>query len=159
MVIPETGAGTITNNYGFYSLSLDPGLYTVLFSYVGYVTESRSVTLDHDLTLRMELRESLQELEEVTIVAEAGNSNITRVETGSTQLPIQSIRKIPALLGEVDVIKAIQLLPGVQVTSEGSSGYSVRGGNPDQNLIVLDEATVYICWDSFRSSITTLSKM
>ena len=143
VVIPETGAGTITNNYGFYSLSLDPGLYTVLFSYVGYVTESRSVTLDHDLTLRMELRESLQELEEVTIVAEAGNSNITRVETGSTQLPIQSIRKIPALLGEVDVIKAIQLLPGVQVTSEGSSGYSVRGGNPDQNLIVLDEATVY----------------
>ena len=143
VAILETGAGTISNTYGFYSLTLEPGFYTIIFSYVGYVTETRPLRLGEDLTINVELSESLQELEEVTVVAEADNANITRVETGSTQLPIQSIRRIPALLGEVDVIKAIQLLPGVQVTSEGSSGFSVRGGNPDQNLILLDEATVY----------------
>ena len=143
VAILETGAGTITNTYGYYSLTLDPGFYTLIFSYVGYVTETHPVRLGEDMTLNIELKEALQELEEVTVVAEAANSNITRVETGSTQLPIQSIRRIPALLGEVDVIKAIQLLPGVQVTSEGSSGFSVRGGTPDQNLILLDEATVY----------------
>jgi len=143
VAILETGAGTITNSYGFYSLSLEPGFYTLVFSYVGYDRETRPVRLGEDLTVNIELKESVQQLEEVTVVAEAANSNITSVESGSTQLPIQQIRKIPALLGEVDVIKAIQLLPGVQVTSEGSSGFSVRGGTPDQNLILLDEAPVY----------------
>jgi hypothetical protein len=143
VAILETGKGTITNNYGYYSLTLEPGFYTLLFSYVGYITQTRPIRLGSDMTLSIELRESFMELGEVTVVAEAANSNITSMETGSTQLPIQSIRRIPALLGEVDVIKAIQLLPGVQVTSEGSSGFSVRGGTPDQNLILLDEATVY----------------
>jgi hypothetical protein len=143
IAILENGSGTVTNAYGYYSLSLEPGFYTLVFSYVGYTTVQKPVSLGEDLVLNMELWESYQELEEVTVRAEAGNANITRVETGSTQLPIQSIRKIPALLGEVDVIKAIQMLPGVQVTSEGSSGFSVRGGTPDQNLILLDEAPVY----------------
>lgn len=143
VAILESGKGTITNSYGYYSLSLEPGFYTLVFSYVGFDTETRPVRLGEDLTVDVELKESAQQLEEVTVVAEAANSNITSVETGSTQLPIQRIRKIPALLGEVDVIKAIQLLPGVQVTSEGSSGFSVRGGTPDQNLILLDEAPVY----------------
>jgi hypothetical protein len=133
----------MTNTYGYYALSLDPGFYTLVISYVGYVTETRPIQLTEDLSIDVEMSESLLELEEVTVIAEAGNANITRLETGSTQLPIQSIRKIPALLGEVDVIKAIQLLPGVAVTSEGSSGFSVRGGSSDQNLILLDEATVY----------------
>jgi hypothetical protein len=143
VAILETGSGTVTNTYGYYSLSLDPGFYTLVYSYVGYVSEKHSLRLGEDLELNIELSESLQELDEVTVTAEAGNANITRMETGSTQLPIQSIRKIPALMGEVDVIKAIQLLPGVQVTSEGSSGFSVRGGSPDQNMIQLDEAAVY----------------
>jgi len=143
VAILERGTGTNTNTYGYYALSLEPGFYTLVFSYIGYVTETRPIQLGADLSLDIELNESLQELEEVTVRAEAGNANITRLETGSTQLPIQSIRKIPALLGEVDIIKAIQLLPGVAVTSEGSSGFSVRGGSSDQNLILLDEATVY----------------
>jgi hypothetical protein len=143
VAVLETGTGTISNAYGYYALSLDPGFYTLVYSYIGYVTETRPLRLGEDVEMNIELIESFQELEEVTISAEAGNANITRIETGSTQLPIQSIRKIPALLGEVDIIKAIQLLPGVQVTSEGSSGFSVRGGSPDQNLILLDEATVY----------------
>ena len=143
VAILETGSGTVSNAYGFYSLSLDQGFYTLVCSYVGYNTKTVSLRLGSDTVLNFELVESFLELEEVTITSEAGNANITRIETGSTKLPIQSIRKIPALLGEVDVIKAIQLLPGVQVTSEGSSGFSVRGGTPDQNLILLDEATVY----------------
>lgn len=143
VAVRELGSGTVANTYGYYSLSLDPGRYTLLFSYVGYVTETRSVNLESDLEMVVELAESLQNLEEVTVTAVASNSNVTSLETGSTQLPIQSIRKIPALLGEVDVIKAIQLLPGVQVASEGSSGFNVRGGSQDQNLIQLDEAPVY----------------
>ncbi len=143
VIIKELGTGTITNTYGYYTLSLEPGFYTFIYSYMGYVAETHPMSLGEDITLNVELRESLLELAEVTVTAEAGNANITRLETGSTQLPIQSIRKIPALLGEVDVIKAIQLLPGVSVTSEGSSGFSVRGGSADQNLILLDEATVY----------------
>ncbi len=143
VVVLENGSGTVTNAYGYYSLSLDPGFYTLVCSYVGYMAERIPLSLGSDQELHIELKESLLELEEVTVIAEAGNANITRVETGSTQLPIHSIRKIPALMGEVDVIKAIQLLPGVQVTSEGSSGFSVRGGSPDQNMILLDEATVY----------------
>lgn len=143
VAILESGKGTITNSYGFYSISLSPGFYTVVCSYVGYVTQSFPLQLGEDIELNFELSESTMELEEVTVSAEAKNANITRVETGSTQLSIQSIRKIPAFMGEVDLIKAIQMLPGVAVTSEGSSGFSVRGGSADQNLILLDEATVY----------------
>ena len=143
VAILETGAGTVTNTYGYYALRLDPGFYTLVYSYMGYDTQRQAIRLGEDMEINISLQEGAKELQEVTVTAEAGNVNITRVETGSAQLPIQSIRKIPALMGEVDVIKAIQLLPGVQVTSEGSSGFSVRGGTPDQNLILLDEATVY----------------
>ena len=143
VLVLEKGTGTISNTYGYYALSLEPGFYTLVYSYLGYVKEIRPVQLGADMVLNIELKESLQHLQEVTVTAEAGNANVIRLETSSTQLPIQSIRRIPALLGEVDIIKAIQLLPGVQVTSEGSSGFSVRGGSHDQNLILLDEATVY----------------
>jgi hypothetical protein len=143
VIIEELGTGTATNEFGYYALSLDPGDYTLIFSYIGYTTVYRSITLRERMVLNMELSESLHELEEVTISSTPGNSNITQLETGSTSLSIQSIRKIPAFMGEVDVIKAIQLLPGVQVTSEGSSGFSVRGGGRDQNMILLDEASIY----------------
>ncbi len=143
VIIGELGTGTTTNEYGYYALTLDPGSYTLIFSYVGYTTVYNSITLNEPMVLNMELSESLTELEEVTISSSRRNSNITKLETGSSSLSIQSIRKMPAFLGEVDVIKAIQLLPGVQVTSEGSSGFSVRGGGRDQNMILLDEAAIY----------------
>ena len=143
VIIEELGTGTSTNEFGYYALSLEPGSYTLIFSYVGYSTVFRSINLQEGMVLNMELSESLTELEEVTISSYRNNSNITQLETGSSSLSIQSIRKIPAFLGEVDVIKAIQLLPGVQVTSEGSSGFSVRGGGRDQNMIQLDEAAIY----------------
>ncbi len=143
VIIEELGTGTSTNVYGYYALSLEPGEYTLLFSYLGYETIIRKVSLNEALVLNVELSEILHEIEEVTISSRRNNANISRLETGSTKLPIQSIRRIPALLGEIDVIKAIQMLPGVQVTSEGSSGFSVRGGARDQNLILLDESVVY----------------
>lgn len=143
-VITSIGSkGATTNEYGFYSLSLEAGEYTIVFSYLGYSSVSIPLTLENDQVLNVELEESLYELEDVTISTMHNNTNITRLETGTVRLPIQSIRKIPALMGEVDVIKAIQLLPGVQTTSEGSSGFSVRGGGRDQNMVLLDEATVF----------------
>jgi len=143
VIIGEFGTGTSTNEYGYYALSIEPGDYTLIFSYIGYVSVSRSINLRKGMVLNIELSELLHELEEVTVSSQRVNSNISSVETGSTSLAIQSIRKIPALLGEIDVIKAIQLLPGVKMTSEGSSGFSVRGGGRDQNLILLDESPVY----------------
>ena len=141
--VEESGAGTITNEYGYFSLSLESGNYTVVSSYMGYTTASLPISLNDDIVFDIELNEAIIQLEEVTVSGLANNNNITSLETGSTRLSIQSIRKIPALLGEVDVIKTILLLPGVQMTSEGSSGFSVRGGGRDQNLILLDGATVY----------------
>ncbi len=135
--------GTVSNVYGFYSLSIPPGEYILIYSYIGYSAQERIVNLKTDITIDIELREEIRQLEEVTIMTEGKNVNVTKVEMSVNQLPIKSIKKIPSLMGEVDVIKAIQLLPGVQAASEGSSGFSVRGGNPDQNLILLDEASVY----------------
>jgi hypothetical protein len=141
--VKELGTGTVSNQYGFYSISLTEGNFTLGYSYVGYKTFEKTFTFQSNLNYDVELIPDASILDEVVVTAEKKNSNVSSLETGTIKLPIQSIRKIPALMGEVDVIKAIQLLPGVQSTSEGSSGYSVRGGSMDQNLILLDEATVY----------------
>jgi hypothetical protein len=143
VIVEELGRGAVTNAYGFYSLSLTPGFYHLKFSYLGYELQSRAINLNGDLLLNIELSEDIQELEEVTISAEGPRTQIRKAEMSVNKLQIKTIKRIPTLLGEVDVIKAIQLLPGVQASSEGASGFSVRGGNPDQNLILLDEATVY----------------
>ncbi len=141
--VKKLSTGTITNKYGFYSLTLTPGTYSLTYSYVGYKSVEKLIGLSSDTTLNVYLSENTEHLEEVVISSRGKNQNITSLETGTIKLPIQSIREIPAFMGEVDVIKAIQLLPGVQAASEGSSGFSVRGGGTDQNLILLDEATVY----------------
>lgn len=141
--VRELGIGTVSNAYGFYSLTLGEGKYTIGYSYVGYEPQEYLIEFEENLTRDIELNELVEQIEEVVVTSEKKNNNITSLETGSVTLPIQSIRRIPAFMGEVDVIKAIQLLPGVQAASEGSSGFSVRGGSIDQNLILLDEATVY----------------
>jgi len=143
VLIKQLKKGSVTNLYGFYSVSLLPGDYVLLFSYVGYQAQQMAVQLTENQTINISLDEQISELNEVTVYAEGKKANITSVEMSVNKLPIKTIKRIPALMGEVDVIKAIQLLPGVQATSEGASGFSVRGGNPDQNLILLDEATVY----------------
>lgn len=141
--VQELKTGTTSNVYGYYALSLVPGKYTIQYSYIGFETREEVIDLKNDITTNIELKVSNLELEEVVITGEAVNENVTRTEMSSISMDVKTIRKIPSLMGEVDVIKAIQLLPGVQTIAEGSSGFSVRGGSMDQNLIQLDESTVY----------------
>ncbi len=143
LFVKELGVGTISNSYGFYSLSLKPGTYTLIFSFIGYKDYEMNIELAENKLLDVELSLNTEELAEVVVTATKKDQNITQVEMGIEKLQTKTIKSIPALMGEVDLIKAIQLLPGVQSTSEGGSGFSVRGGSPDQNLILLDEAAVY----------------
>lgn len=141
--IPGKSTGTATNAYGFYSLSLAPGDYQIQYVFIGFKTEVQRVNLTRNATINIELTPESQQLEELEVVANKQGVDLRKPEMGSATLPMKTIRRIPAMMGEVDLIKAIQLLPGVQATSEGSSSFSVRGGSGDQNLILLDEATVY----------------
>ncbi len=143
VVVKERNVGIVTNTYGFYSLTLPEGKYTLFISYIGYQAEEIFLTLDGDRQLSVNLSPSASLLEGVEVTAEAINRHIITPQMSVQRLNTETIKNIPALFGEVDVIKALQLLPGVQSTSEGSSGFSVRGGSPDQNLILLDEALVY----------------
>ncbi|KAA6340797.1 TonB-dependent receptor SusC [termite gut metagenome] len=139
----NSGLGTTTNSYGFYSISLPVGEHIVRFSYIGYASKEVKVDLSEDRKLNISLESDAQQLQEVVVSSQSKNANVSNPEMSIEKLSAKTIKAIPALMGEVDVIKAIQLLPGVQATSEGSSGFSVRGGGYDQNLIMLDEATVY----------------
>lgn len=141
--VKELKIGTTSNIYGFYSISLIPGIYTIQYSYIGFEKIEKTIELIENITYNIELAPSEQKLDEVVITGEAINKNVTSAEMSTVKMDVKTIRQIPALMGEVDIIKAIQLLPGVQTISEGSSGFSVRGGSMDQNLIQLDEATVY----------------
>ncbi len=132
----------ITDESGNYSLSLPEGSYSLSFSYVGYDTKVLRIELDHPLQLDVELSSNTY-LEEVLVTSKPKDEQLTRMNMGVERLNIKDVKKIPALMGEVDVIKALQLLPGVQTASEGGSGFSVRGGSPDQNLILLDHTTLY----------------
>jgi len=135
--------GTSSNVYGFYSLSIQPGQYTFVFSYMGYYTREKTMVLEEDRRFDIELTAREQKLREVVVTADEPNENVTRNQMSFEKLSIKKIRKLPSFMGEVDIIKSIQLMPGVHTLSEGSAGYSVRGGSQDQNLVLLDEATVY----------------
>lgn len=142
-VIAQNGSGTITNVYGYYALKLEPGYYTLNFSFVGFDSEVRIFRLRADTIININLGLVSRQLREVVVSADRPQERLGQAQMSVNRLDIKNIRQIPALMGEVDVIKAIQLLPGVQATAEGGSGFSVRGGSPDQNLILLDEAVVY----------------
>ncbi|MDR2497374.1 MAG: TonB-dependent receptor [Tannerellaceae bacterium] len=143
VMIKGERSGAVTNAYGFYSVSLPAGRHVLLVSYVGYAAKEIAVDLSADRRLNISLRPNVQELGEVVVAADGLNANVAKAEMSVEKLSAATIKSVPALMGEVDVIKAIQLLPGVQSTSEGTSGFSVRGGGYDQNLILLDEAAVY----------------
>jgi hypothetical protein len=138
-----TQIGTSTNEYGFFSLTLPKGEHTILINIIGYKIITQRINLEANMQKTFELDEEGKQLDEVEVTAEAADKNVTSVEMSVAKLDIKQINKIPALLGEVDVIRAIQLLPGVTTVGEGASGFNVRGGNVDQNLILLDEAPVY----------------
>ncbi len=138
----DSGKGAATNVYGFYSLTLDPGTYNIVFSYLGFSDQVIQVELQDNRTLDVAMREGV-ELEEVVVKAKPEDSNVDDTKMGTVEVSVGQIKKLPALLGEVDVLKSIQLLPGVLSAGEGTAGFYVRGGGPDQNLVLLDEATVY----------------
>jgi hypothetical protein len=139
--IPKLKSGTTTNTYGFYSITLPSDTVELLVSYVGFQTQYLKFYLSANMPLDLELENS--SLKEV-VVTDIKTEHISEdVQMSKIDIPIEQIKNIPALLGEKDVMKTIQLLPGVQKGSEGNSGIYVRGGGPDQNLIILDDATVY----------------
>ena len=135
--------GASTNSYGFYSINIPSGNYEIQFSYIGYQTTKMTGNTQKDLVLNVSLDPADKTLGEVVVEGKRTDENVRAPAMGIVSLDIKTIRSIPSLFGEVDLVKVIQLLPGVQSTSEGSTGYSVRGGAADQNLILLDEATIY----------------
>jgi CarboxypepD_reg-like domain/TonB-dependent Receptor Plug Domain len=141
--VPGSKTGTVTNNFGFYSLTL-PSADTIeiAVSYVGFSTREYRIPFQKNTELNIELKPGLV-LDEVTITADKKERLSESARMSTIKLPVQQIRNVPMLLGEKDVLKVIQLMPGIQKGSEGSSGLYVRGGGPDQNLIILDDAIVY----------------
>ena len=143
LIIPEASTGVVTNDYGYYSIKLPQGVYEIQISYIGYQSVNKTIELDSDHKLDFELTESSENLEEVVISGKNENINIRKPEMSVNKLSINTIQKLPVVFGEVDVVKSLLLLPGVSNAGEGSSGFNVRGGAVDQNLILLDEATIY----------------
>lgn len=141
--VKELGTGVLSNDYGFYSLTLPPGTYTLVFSSVGYEKQTQVVGLTNQHTkLTIELRAEGRQLQEVVVLS-TRDENVKNIGMGVNTIPMRTIQRIPALLGEVDVVRSIQLLPGVSTVGEGATGFNVRGGSIDQNLVLLDEAPVY----------------
>lgn len=141
--IPELKTGVITNPYGFYSISVPEGSYSVTFSYIGYQTQSPLINLNASKQLNVMLEEDTKELAEVVVTGEVKNRNVESLQMSVEKVQVKMIKKLPSFMGEVDIIKSITLLPGIQNGGEGSSGLYVRGGGPDENLMILDEAPVY----------------
>lgn len=138
-----TNRSATSNQYGFFSLSAPKGTYTIAVSYVGYKNVEQVITLDKNTVLNISFTSAETDLEEVEVSAKAKDQNIKSTQMGVVQLDMAEIKKIPAFMGEVDILKTIQLLPGIKNAGDGNTGFYVRGGGPDQNLILLDEANIY----------------
>ncbi|MEO8236240.1 MAG: TonB-dependent receptor [Flavobacterium sp.] len=141
--IPELKTGTTTNEYGFYSITIPKGNYTVQLSFISFQTLTESINLDKNTKSNFKLFSNEVQLEEVVITTDKKATNIRKAEMSINKLSIATIKKMPVVLGEVDVLKSLLLLPGVTNAGEGASGFNVRGGGADQNLILLDEATIF----------------
>lgn len=141
--IKELQKGITTNEYGFYSISLPAGTYTVQVSYVSFITREETITLNSNIRKNYNLSTDNKELEEIVISDNVKRADIKRPEMSVNRLSAEEIKKMPVVMGEVDVLKSLLTLPGVTNAGEGASGFNVRGGSADQNLILLDEATIY----------------
>lgn len=141
--IPEANVSLTTNSYGFYSVTLPKGTYTIMISYMGFTDVQEQISLQGNTKKDFGMAESSKQLEEVVITSNATKTNIKKPEMSVHKLSIATIKKMPAVLGEVDVLKSILQLPGVTNAQEGASGFNVRGGSVDGNLVLLDEAVVY----------------
>ncbi len=141
--VVELNKGTNTNEYGFYSLTLPSAKYTLRFTYMGFTTQEKTIDLNQDVRMNIEMGTFVKEVQEVVITGEKKGANVESTDMGKQEISIEVSKSLPALLGEVDVLKTIQLLPGIMAAGEGNSGFYVRGGGPDQNLVLLDDAVVY----------------
>ncbi|MBQ1831892.1 MAG: TonB-dependent receptor [Bacteroidales bacterium] len=138
-----SGQGAVTNNYGFYTLTLPAGEVSLEYSYTGYETVVKEFRLTRDTVIHVGLTFSPEMLSGATVTASRSEIGVRGTQMSAIEIPVNQIRRVPALAGEVDVIKAIQLLPGVQSGTEGSAGLYVRGGGPDENLLLLDGVPIY----------------
>ncbi|CAN5272509.1 TonB-dependent receptor [soil metagenome] len=141
--VEELKAGTSTNAYGFYSLTIPEGTYVVVYQYVGFDTRRDTLVLNKNLTLNIEMSGESKKIDVVEVTGDRMNKNVEDVNMGVVKLDVATIKKIPAIFGEIDIIKSLVLLPGIVGAGEGVGGFFVRGGGVDQNLILLDEAVVY----------------
>ncbi len=143
IAIPELKTGTTTNEYGFYSITVPSGEYKIVASYLGFADISQTVSLNTNTKLDLKMTEETQELEEVVLTEDVERIDIRKPQMSVNNLAVSTIKQIPVVLGEADVIKSLVLLPGVTNAGEASSGFNVRGGAADQNLILLDEAIIF----------------
>lgn len=143
IIVPELNKGTTTNEYGFYSITLDEGRYTMEVSYLGYKTIQKQVVLNKNTKLNFGLETMSEQIEEVVVNANSSRISLRKPEMSVHKVKVSTIKEMPVVLGETDIVKSIQLLPGVTSAGEGASGFNVRGGAEDQNLILLDEAILY----------------
>lgn len=141
--IPEAKVSAVTNAYGFYTISLPRGAYTIVVSYVGFESVEEKILLTQSIRKDFSMLEKSKTLDEVAIKSSSSQSNILQPEMSVHKLSISTIKKMPAVMGEVDILKGILQLPGVSSAQEGATGFNVRGGSVDGNLILLDEAVVY----------------
>ncbi len=141
--VKEINRGFSTNQYGFYSISLKKGTYNLEFSYTGYKKMTKKVKLDKNINLNISLQSNDLQIKEVIVKGKNSDQNVKSTEISTIDLNMKETKKIPVIFGEQDIMKIFQLMPGVSPSSEGSSGFYVRGGDFDQNLILLDEAPVY----------------
>jgi len=143
LTIKDEGRGVSTNTYGFFSITLDSGQYQLIYSFVGYQSKVVDLTLDKNRQLNIELVSFSSIINNVTVTATKRDNNVKAAQMGKVELNINTVKALPAILGETDILKTLQLMPGVRNAGEGNSGFYVRGGGPDQNLIMLDDAVVY----------------
>ncbi|MBQ1672892.1 MAG: TonB-dependent receptor plug domain-containing protein, partial [Bacteroidales bacterium] len=137
------GLGAVSNNYGYYTLTLPAGDVSLDYSYIGYESVTMSLRLVRDTVIHIALKPSAEFLQGASVTASRSEIGVRGTQMSAIEIPVHQIKHVPALAGEVDVVKAIQLLPGVQSGTEGSAGLYVRGGGPDENLLLLDGVPIY----------------
>ena len=142
-IIVKGGGGAISNEYGFYSLSLEEGTYEISYQYLGYKDFVKTIKLSESQTINVDLVPASTAMETAVITAKSSEKKVENKKISVVKMEASRIKEIPVIFGEVDILKTITLLPGIQSAGEGNSGFNVRGGSQDQNLILLDEATVY----------------
>jgi hypothetical protein len=143
VIVKGTTTGVATNSYGFFSLTLDKGNYILVCASIGFQSKEVAIDLSKNTTLNFEIADNNVELKEVEVTAKAKDETMQEKRISVVSMDIATVKSLPAMFGEVDILKSIQLMPGIQSAGEGGAGFNVRGGGTDQNLILLDEATVY----------------